>query len=477
MVSDTHEDNRFRNNVLVTGNPLIRFYAGVALVTPAGYKIGTLCIIDPRPRPGGLGLADKQNLRELAEMVMDILVNRKQEMERLVDEKTRLIACAAHDLLSPLTGIRLNLGLLMEDETLGEKLDENQKDLMDAAIKCSDMLERICVEAIESFRGDLKHVHEPIHSEDNENRGEKGLVNINLLVKYIEKVVGTIPKNVPFFIQKDENVPQAIISDDLKLFRSVLNYLTNACKQTQSGSILLRIYVRTAAEYVNNMELGLLPGALFAPKRDSFIMEVHDTGPGIPLEKYPSLFNPLTNKRDTNKNIARHSHITNTGLGLYSVATEIGSLGGEFGVFPKKDLEASLLDNDSEGLDASNADCESDISGSVFWLSVPLVLPAQAEQVTIWKQPKLCDTSSLMPPPDAVTLKRLYDTEERVSKGDPVTRVTKKPSIGKSWNSVDRDDSPTSQMANEVLTNDEEKNDETKRARCVLIIDDSLSIR
>ena len=405
-------------------------------------------------------------------MVIDALVNRKQEMGRLVDEKTRLVACAAHDLLSPLTGIRLNLGLLMEDETLGEKLDENQKDLMDAAIKCSDMIERICLEAIESFRGDLKRVHEPIHSEDNENREEKGLVNIDLLVKYIEKVVGTIPKKVPVFVQKDDNVPQAIISDDLKLFRSVLNYLTNACKQTQSGSILLHIYVRTAAEHETNMELGMLPGALYAPKRDSFIMEVHDTGPGIPLEKYPSLFNPLAIKRDTNENITRHSHMTNSGLGLYSVATEIGSLGGEFGVFPRKDLEGSLLGNDTEGLEASNADCESDISGSVFWLSVPLVLPAQSEQVTIWKQPKLCDTSSLMPALDAVPVKRLHETEERVCTG-------KKPFIRKSWNLVDMDDSPTSgKTANEVATNDAEiQHDTTERAKCVLIIDDSLSIR
>ena len=405
-------------------------------------------------------------------MVIDALVNRKQEMGRLVDEKTRLVACAAHDLLSPLTGIRLNLGLLMEDETLGEKLDENQKDLMDAAIKCSDMIERICLEAIESFRGDLKRVHEPIHSEDNENREEKGLVNIDLLVKYIEKVVGTIPKKVPVFVQKDDNVPQAIISDDLKLFRSVLNYLTNACKQTQSGSILLHIYVRTAAEHETNMELGMLPGALYAPKRDSFIMEVHDTGPGIPLEKYPSLFNPLAIKRDTNENITRHSHMTNSGLGLYSVATEIGSLGGEFGVFPRKDLEGSLLGNDTEGLEASNADCESDISWSVFWLSVPLVLPAQSEQVTIWKQPKLCDTSSLMPALDAVPVKRLHETEERVCTG-------KKPFIRKSWNLVDMDDSPTSgKTANEVATNDAEiQHDTTERAKCVLIIDDSLSIR
>lgn len=127
IVNDTYGDPRFVQNGLVTGPPYIRFYAGVPLVSPRGYKLGTFCIIDPEPRPNGLGLNEKQNLRELAEMVMDAMVHRKKEMEQLMDEKTRLIACAAHDLLSPLTGIQLNLGLLMEDETLGEKLDENQR--------------------------------------------------------------------------------------------------------------------------------------------------------------------------------------------------------------------------------------------------------------------------------------------------------------------------------------------------------------
>lgn len=46
----------------------------------------------------GLSLSEKQNLRELTEMVMDTMVHRKQEMEHLMDEKTRIIACAAHDL-------------------------------------------------------------------------------------------------------------------------------------------------------------------------------------------------------------------------------------------------------------------------------------------------------------------------------------------------------------------------------------------
>lgn len=483
VVSDTREDPRFRDNPLVTSSPYIRFYAGAPLVTPAGYKIGTLCIIDPRPRRGGLGLNEKQNLRELAEIVVDILVHRKQEMERLVDEKTRIIACAAHDLLSPLTGMRLNLGLLIDDETLGEKLDDSQKELMDAAVKCSDMIERICVRAIETFRGGLCRVLETIQLEGNESGGENGgkmdarekdYVNINLLVDYIERVVGTFPKKVPFIIQKDDNVPEAIISDDLKLFRSILNYITNACKHTISGSILLRIYVRKAAEAATEMEFGLIPGALFAPKRDSFIMEVHDTGPGIALEKYPTLFTPHAVKplhMDFHQ-----SRMTNSGLGLYSVATEIGSLGGEFGVFPRQDLVSSLLDNDSEGLD-SIADFEPEVTGSVFWLSIPLVLPEQ-EHVTSWKQPT---DQPLMPIPDAVpkNLLSVVITEEGEAGEDgSLSNAT--------FDQLPRQSPPANifatsakkKSASLVASTTSALTDETtSRSKVVLIIDDSVSIR
>ena len=50
VVPDTHADPRFAENPLVTGEPYLRAYAGIPLVTPDSYQIGTLCVMDVKPR-------------------------------------------------------------------------------------------------------------------------------------------------------------------------------------------------------------------------------------------------------------------------------------------------------------------------------------------------------------------------------------------------------------------------------------------
>lgn len=67
VVPDTREDKRFRENPLVTGDPDIRFYAGVPVAGPDGFPLGTLCVIDRKPRE--LTPEQKTTLRVLARQV------------------------------------------------------------------------------------------------------------------------------------------------------------------------------------------------------------------------------------------------------------------------------------------------------------------------------------------------------------------------------------------------------------------------
>lgn len=70
VVEDAALDPRFANNPLVTGDPLIRFYAGAVLTTSTGENLGTLCVIDrkPRDRPADV---DLDYLKALARLVVD----------------------------------------------------------------------------------------------------------------------------------------------------------------------------------------------------------------------------------------------------------------------------------------------------------------------------------------------------------------------------------------------------------------------
>jgi GAF domain-containing protein len=85
VVPDTHADERFAQNPLVTGAPYIRFYAGAPLTTPNGFNIGTLCIFDTAPRPEGLDPTERRHLVMLAQIVIDRLESRRLEVERRHD--------------------------------------------------------------------------------------------------------------------------------------------------------------------------------------------------------------------------------------------------------------------------------------------------------------------------------------------------------------------------------------------------------
>ena len=80
IVKDSHKDRRFKNSPLVISDPNIRFYAGAPLKTPNGNILGTLCVIDQKPRE--ISEKQKNALILLAQKVMSFLNNRKKLIQQ-----------------------------------------------------------------------------------------------------------------------------------------------------------------------------------------------------------------------------------------------------------------------------------------------------------------------------------------------------------------------------------------------------------
>lgn len=91
VVEDATLDPRFTTNPLVTQAPDIRFYMGATLTTADGFNLGTLCVIDTKPRPMP-SAREQRRLRQLAQVVVDELV--LGQMARQVEEKQTLLRMA-----------------------------------------------------------------------------------------------------------------------------------------------------------------------------------------------------------------------------------------------------------------------------------------------------------------------------------------------------------------------------------------------
>jgi len=405
VVPDATKDPRFSSNPLVTGYPNIRFYAGSPLITPDGYKIGTVCIIDDKPRPDGLNLTDKQNLMELSGMAIDAMNNRVVDRKIIYEERSKMIACTAHDLLTPLSGIQMNLSLFKEEKEIWKMMDDHQKELILSSMTCSDILQSICQNEMESFRGKAVSTAKSDSGEirnksEIQRERQEAEVKIKFLVKNLSTIVDNTPKHVPLSMYVHENVPDVVISDGVKIFRSCLNYLTNACKHTKKGSILLRIFV-TNKEGNKAKDKGDLYRI-----GDKVMFECIDTGPGIDVKQYQNLFRFWKDEKSMDADEEVNVDMTNFGLGLQSVANNISSLDGEYGYRPSNadhKLYQKLRPNDStekflkvdeigsnEYLNAhgnngngSRAGSKTDSlgntndghTGSIFWFSIPLVRP------------------------------------------------------------------------------------------------------
>ena len=80
IIPDARLDDRFKNNPLVTGQPNIVFYAGIPLISDNGNALGTLCVIDTKPKE--LSKSQLNSLAALASQVMSLFQLRKNNLNK-----------------------------------------------------------------------------------------------------------------------------------------------------------------------------------------------------------------------------------------------------------------------------------------------------------------------------------------------------------------------------------------------------------
>jgi len=118
VIPDTTQDERFCDNPLVTGDPRLRFYAGALLETTDGFPLGTVCVLDYKPRD--LDDTQKAFLRLMAHQVMKLLELRRiaaaehiarLRAEEVVREKETLMREGDHRLMNSLQLVQSILAL------------------------------------------------------------------------------------------------------------------------------------------------------------------------------------------------------------------------------------------------------------------------------------------------------------------------------------------------------------------------------
>lgn len=171
VVPDATIDDRFADNPLVLDEPRIRFYAGAALVTESGHAIGTLCVMDRKPRL--LTTDQRRALQSLARQVMAQLslrqaldhVRRQQaELAEVMRQRDTVVAAVSHELRTPLTAV---LGFIdvLRDTDLG---DEERAEFLTTAAGQAEELSHIIDDLLVAARleqNTLKVTRVPVNLE------------------------------------------------------------------------------------------------------------------------------------------------------------------------------------------------------------------------------------------------------------------------------------------------------------------------
>ncbi|MBC7382211.1 MAG: GAF domain-containing sensor histidine kinase [Bacteroidia bacterium] len=238
IVSDATKDERFNKNPLVVGEPDIRFYAGMPLLTHDGFNLGTLCVIDRVPRI--LTAQQLDNLRILSKQVIkqmelkmslekeiafgNILEDKRIQLEVLNELKNKIFSIVAHDLRTPLRNISSILEMFDDTDADRSELLNILPKLNEKVSVASEMLDNLLNWSQNEF-AELKTV---LQKEDVSEI-------IAVKVKQLEKTA--LEKKITIDNNIKSNLMAYIEPEVLRIV--IRNLLTNAIKFSKAGSKII----------------------------------------------------------------------------------------------------------------------------------------------------------------------------------------------------------------------------------------------
>ena len=306
-VADAALDDRFKNHPFVVSGPKFRFYAGVPLVLPEGEAVGTLCVLDTKPR----SLTERQTdilktlgrqvsvlLRargSLAALTRDLTLNRELAGSA-VKVRTSFLANMSHEIRTPMTAI-----LGMADLLLGTELKKDQREYLDTIRSSGESLLNTINDILDFSKIESGSLELDVQPFDLRACVEESLE----IVTPRARLQGN---EIMYVI--DASVPHRITGDAGRIQQVLVNLINNAVKFTRNGEIFLSIKVQQRTDN----EIGL-------------VFRLKDTGIGIPQDKRDMIFEAFT---QADSSVTRK--YGGTGLGLVICARLVGLMGGQIGV-------------------------------------------------------------------------------------------------------------------------------------------------
>lgn len=159
IIPDSRKDERFHDNPFVIGEPYLVFYAGIPLLSENGLPLGTLCVMDQKPRE--LTQSQISSLKALSDQTQKILELRSnkiklEETMRKLEEKNQELGkfayIAAHDLKSPLNNIAALTRIFMDNYKAS--IDAEGQEILNLIKSSSDKLKNMIQSLLEYTKSD-----------------------------------------------------------------------------------------------------------------------------------------------------------------------------------------------------------------------------------------------------------------------------------------------------------------------------------